>query len=78
MLATAPPVVSTRPCVVHRVYENGILVAVDMDDAKPDDPYVVVVLDIDQCDRVGRGDRGILTRVDAGWRGPWRFDRADD
>ena len=77
MLA-APPVGSTRRCVVHRCYGNGtVVVIVDADDGPSDEPYVAV-LDLDRPQHVKRGSIGILTRVDAGWRGLWRFDLATD
>lgn len=76
---SAPPVGTTRPCVVHRVYDNGVLVLVDPDDdVIADQGYYVVVLDLDQTCRVSRGDRGVLTTVNAGWRGRFRFDLATD
>jgi hypothetical protein len=58
---------------VHRTYANGVVIVVDVDDDRSDEPYIAV-LDLDRPHNATKGASGTLIRVDAGWRGAWAFE----
>lgn len=64
-------------CEVLRVYDGGpVVVALDDDDAAPNDPALIVVHDVDTR-RVTQGMRAELVRHPSGWLGDFLLVMGD-